>query len=132
LQGSGDIHIATNDRNAPYYAIRQATYAVAGSFVFLGTDFVGDPTVAKFVVETTGGSTGDVRLYDLTNGVIVAEVTGFSGNQQIVTDWILGTLPFDEAIIEIQLRRPTGTGGTEARVYETVLAFDEGLSSSSP
>jgi hypothetical protein len=129
-QGSGDIHIATNDRDAPYYATRSDTYSVAGSFIFLGTDLF-EPLFAKFIVETSAGATGDIRLYDVTNGVVVAEITGFSGNEQIVSDWILGTLPADEAIFEIQIRRASGSGVAEARVYETVLAFDEGVSSSS-
>jgi len=130
--GVGDIIISCNDGANPYYSTRRATYQNAAGFAYRGYDEIGsDPTAARFVVAASGSATLDVRIYDATNAVVVAEVTGVSGVVSIQTDFTLGVLPDVVALFYVQIRRASGNGAEEARVYSATLLFGETSSSSS-
>jgi hypothetical protein len=85
---------------------------------------VGTPTAVKFVVGNKGSATLDVRLYDVTNANVIAEVTGASGEGPlIVTDSTLASLPTGEAVFEVHLRSATGGGSSHVRVYAVGVVF---------
>jgi len=122
----GGIHVPCNGWDYPYFATKSGTYVVAARFVFRGTTaLLGSPDSAKFIVSASGSATAAVRLYDVTNGNVIAEVTGITGEAaQVATDATLANLPAGEAVFEVQVKRTAGSGVEEARVHELCLTFE--------
>lgn len=87
------------------------TYTSVISFVYGGSDDWGTLNKILLLTAQTGSSpkTHDLRVYDATNGLVVAEKIGSTHQVQTVVD--LGTVsnvPTAQASFEIQVRR---TGG---------------------
>lgn len=122
--GTGDIHVSFNGAVEPFFHTTQSGYTFAGAFTFRGTSIVGTPTAVKFVVGTKGNATLDVRLYDVTNANVIAEVTGASGpGPLVVTDSSLLNLPSGEAVFEVHIKRASGGGSSHVRVYSIGVIF---------
>jgi hypothetical protein len=96
---------------------------VAAAFVFRGTDALGQLSTAKFVVEASGSAEVDAKIYDATNSNDIAEITGATGPVAIETDSSLTGLPTGEALFYVQLKRRSGSGAQEARIYSAMLAY---------
>jgi hypothetical protein len=82
-------------------------YTTAHVFCFQGTDMVGLMTKLTFIggfIDT--GATQDIRIYDVTHQVVIAEVTGVSVEfPAIVNLGTLSNLSEGHAIWEVQQRR---------------------------
>ncbi len=81
------------------------------------------PTKIEAIVEISGATSGDIRIFDETNSLTVAELTGFSDASATLKD--LGTisnLPVTPAIFSIQLLR-TGAGGQSATVHTVKVSY---------
>ncbi len=101
-----DIEISFKDR----INSQSVTYETKAYMYFAGTDRIGSPESIKVTaLVDDAGSPGDVRVYDLNNTNIIAEITGITDTTPTIND--LGTisnLSAGETIWEIQLRVPVG------------------------
>lgn len=118
LAGSSvaDIQIPMiKDATTPWAEYGQAFYQGV-EFVFPGTDRRGPPTMIKMIARAKdSGKVSDLRLYDLTNGKVIAEKLGITNNVFLIID--LGTitnLPTGEARWEAQGKKPGG--GTNCQI----------------
>ena len=97
------------------FATTSGSYVLppGGRFIFRGTTSLGTPTALKVVGGFLGTpGTGDYRVFDVTNVLVIAEITGVATLSPAILD--LGTishLPAGEAIWEVQLFRSAGGGG---------------------
>jgi hypothetical protein len=103
-----------NSQAQPYVSGNSLTYAAIGSFRFPGTTNIGTPTLIKAVTGRISGlGTGNFRLFDVTNAVVLAETTGIvTAFPSIVTIVITGAFSAAQAIIEVQLSRSGGAAVT--------------------
>lgn len=88
-----------------------STYEVVRDLIFPGTTAYGTPTAAKIIGFVDPSTTGQVRLYDVTNKQIIAESATFVNETKAILDFgTLSNLPAGEAIFEIQVVRVSGSG----------------------
>ncbi len=106
--------------------VKSDAYAVIGDeFEGVGTNTL---TLTEAIVvqlsDVGGGATHDIRLYDATNALVIAEVTGLTNSTFSITD--LGTISnqdANDALYELQARIPSDAKakvevGSLRRVYE--------------
>jgi hypothetical protein len=115
LVSRNDIYVSLNGEQTPYFRVKSATYTIAGRVVFRGTNILGIPAAARFIARTdSGGGSVDCRIYDVTNGQVIAEYTAITSTTfAIYTDTTLTNLPTGQALFEIQVR---DTGGQTAEI----------------
>jgi len=80
------------------------TYAVRRRWIFRGTNVMGIPTAIKAIMRVVNATSGEFRIYDLTNAQTICECTTTSGTFVIVNSGTISNLPTGEAIFEIQLK----------------------------
>ncbi len=114
LKAFRPIHLCFTDQTNPYVSHNTVSNTVKARFPFAGTTVLGIPSLIKIITEVTGGGTGEIIIYDLTNALTIASVTGVAAMttayQSVGT---LSNLPAGEAIFEVQLR--VSAGGTTIR-----------------
>ena len=94
---------------APYVSKTTASYAVFGTFIFEGTTLAGTIAKIKAIASESGAGTASVRIFDVTNGLQVCEVTGISGTTLSRYDLgAISNLPTGEAIFEVQGKQSAG------------------------
>ena len=106
-QGYGKSIISTtlSDNTNSFSTTVATTYAVLGKFIYLGSTDMGALTKIYAIISQDSGGTTSIRIYDATNALTIAEVTGFNDTVSTIKD--LGTisnLPTGLAIFEIQLK----------------------------
>lgn len=108
------IDLTFFDSTVPYLKETANTFTVMSRFVWRGTTQLSTPTLVRAIAfMKDAGQTGEVRLYDFTNSVVLG-TSSFSGQTvQLVTistsGWSSGA-----SIIEFQLR--SINGGKESRI----------------
>ncbi len=94
------------------------SYIDTGSLSFPGSDIVGTILAVEILFKQTGSaSTSSVRLYDVTNSLVICELTGLTAEGKIVKD--LGTIsnvPTDKAVLELQAK--VGDVADTAKTFE--------------
>ena len=125
LMSSISINQSFQDENGPGINTASTTYEAMNFLIFAGTDKVGTLAAIKAVIDVSDGSTtGQVRIYDSTNAQTIAESAIFADTAPTLLD--LGTisnLPASEAIWELQLRKVSGGGSRNIRIYALNLEF---------
>jgi hypothetical protein len=112
-----DVNVTFGDATNPYIETESGTYITVGSFVFEGTE-CSSPTAAKWIIETTGDAQADVRLYDVTNSQVIAELTGQTASgPTIKASSSLSNLPASDSVFQVQILKSAGAGGNKARIY---------------
>ena len=97
-----------------YFIADSTSFLVARNMIFPGTGTV-TPTTFKVIARMeSGGETGTVRLYGVTNSQVIASLTLTSATKAIYTDSSLTNLPTGEAIFELQ--GSTTDGDTSNRI----------------
>jgi len=98
-----------------------STFQVVDTFVYNGTTIDNTITTAIAVVETSNtAATGQCQLFDLTNAQIIATSAIFGPTDAVKIILDLGTisnLPTGQAMLEVQIRRPSGGGGGNAAIH---------------
>lgn len=86
------------------------------SFIYWGTANGGSLTALKGIMYKNPNVTSySARIYDITNDLVIAEVTGLSNDTAAIIDFgAISNLPTGNAIFEIQMFR---TGGGAKYVY---------------
>ena len=83
-------------------------YSVISKFIFRGTTALGTPTKIK-IAGYTSATNGDVRIYDVTNSLVIVEKLTITDAVPTVIDLgVLANLPTGESIFEIQAKRAGG------------------------
>lgn len=99
-----------------------ATYEALQEFVYGGSDDWGTPDLIQVIAWTEdAGKPQDVRIFDVTNSLVIAELTGIT--DEVPTIQNLGTIsnvPTGAAIWELQTKRPSGPPVT---VHVTAMAL---------
>ena len=74
-------------------------------FVYKGSVLWSTPQSIKVIASTTGASmTGDVRIFDLTNSLVVATLSITNQTPQILDLGAISNVPASEAVFELQAR----------------------------
>lgn len=100
-----------HDNSKPFLAVSEAVYTEKADFIFPGTTQIGSSSfkikaIAKSNegVDQTKGI--DIRVYDVTNSLVIAEVVDvFNNTKQIIDLGSVSNLPSGEAIFEFQGRK---------------------------
>ena len=123
---NGDVDWITPGGFAPWrvgYANDSAeststSYTIVSELIFAGTTMLGTPTTIKAILEMTGATNMDCRIFDVTNALVIAEKLGnVVAIATIVDLGTLSNLSAGEAIWEVQVRRTGGTGSSRARIH---------------
>lgn len=93
----------------PYVECNKTIYTIKGRVLFGGTNQMGIPKKIKIISYINLiNNKGNIRLYDLTNAKVIAEVTDINSTVPIPIDMgTLSNLPTEEAIFEIQMLNQT-------------------------
>lgn len=105
--GDKNLSISFSDKNEPFIEFTSTTYVTAGSIIYEGSNDVGVPDDIKVISNRNGGSTYDVRVFDITNSLTIAQTTGQTNlTPQIVSLGSISNVPTAQAIWEFQVRAP--------------------------
>ena len=118
------LSIGSTNRNGGPAQTNSATFVVRRSITYDGTTTDNTITKIQAIVQTRDDTTtGQVQIFDFTNSNIIATSAIFGpltgGLPRTIVD--LGTisnLPTGQAILEIQLRRPSGTGNAQIHMTQ--------------
>ncbi|MHA2062820.1 MAG: hypothetical protein ACXABY_00325 [Candidatus Thorarchaeota archaeon] len=125
--GRASFVVTLTSQNGPFREASASTYTTLGRFVYDGINVIGAATAIKANVwKASGGESAyvDVRIFDGTNSLIVAELTGISSTDEYNVSDLgdISNLPDAEATFEIQVRR-SGSGNARGRCGSVVLEF---------
>ena len=104
---------------APYKvgeATSSTAYVALLAFRFGGSGAWGTPSEMKVVARVEQATRpGDIRIFDVTNGLAIAEVTGLTSLVDAIVDLgIISNIPATEAIFELQAKK---VGGGAKKVF---------------
>jgi hypothetical protein len=92
------------DSTKPYIEFKGVNYTVLDRIRFAGTG-TRVPSAIHIIAEIDSGSTGDIRIYDVTNALVVAEKTGIANTSWALIDLgTLSNLSTTPVIWEIQMK----------------------------
>lgn len=111
--GRFPLNFVISGQSAPYFDTNSTSYQEACAFIFPGTTAIGTPTKIQAIFYRISGAagTGEIRILDVTNSLVIAELTGVntgSGVETIQDLGVISNLPAAEAIFEVQIRRQGG------------------------
>ena len=109
------VDFAFSGNLGPYFQVNVTSYQIAKRFIFRGTTEMGVPTNIKAIAwRASGGGSVSIRIYDVTNVLVICEATGIADAVATIQDMgALSNLPVGEAIWEYQMT--VSAGGTRAR-----------------
>lgn len=103
------------------YSQNSGAYAERKCFLYLGSAHTGLPVKIKVVANVSAGTTGKIKVYDITNSQVIAELTGISNTTLSVLD--MGTItncPTEEAVFKVEI----GTDdANQIQLYHLLLEF---------
>lgn len=101
-----------NAAGAEHRETNSSSYIATVSFIFPGTTSRGIPQTIKTIASNSKADTsGNVKVFDVTNAATIAEKTAISGETKAIVDLgTLSNLPSGEAVFELQFKRNAGTG----------------------
>jgi hypothetical protein len=95
------------------------TFELVSSFLYDGTDTHAPIIQIQSIVKSESGSTGEVRIYDITNNNVIALGMFTNAEYGLLDLGTISNLPTGPSIFEIQIRRESGAG--QKKVYITAL-----------
>lgn len=104
---------ALADSNNPFIVKLSTSYTAVARFVFQGSTIVSVPSKIEVIGSVSILGNSSIRLFDVTNSTVIAEVTGITSLTPIVID--LGTIsniPAGQSIFEIQTKGSLITVGS--------------------
>ena len=133
LDGLIAVHDPANDvapieidvqHNWQYIDHKKSTWGVVGSFLFAGTDALGIPASIRVIAGVTTADEVGVRIYDLTNNNVIAEVRNQTGSYpSIINLGTISNLPTGAAVFELQVIRDAGNSSKKVRATGVSIAF---------
>jgi hypothetical protein len=109
-----DIHMSIN-------VLQQAadSWTRAARFIFPGSNVLGTPAAIK-VVAGHDSTSGDLRVYDVTNSQVICSLSSFGSATGIKDLGAISNVPAGEAEWELQYQE-TGSGNVD--VHSIWIAF---------
>lgn len=104
---------------APQLSSSQTAYKILAKFIFSGTVETGVPNAISILAFTSAAS-GDIRIFDSTNALTIAEKNLTNATQEILDMGSLTNLPGGEAVFEIQGKK-TGGGSVSIAALQVGL-----------
>ena len=112
---------ALRDQSKDYFEVNASTWLVAASFPFPGTG-VATSTIFEIIGSRNAEQGwGELRLYDVTNLNVIAEITYSTAAKQRYYDDLLQNLPSGNALFEVQMRKQGGGGADKIRIHSAIL-----------
>lgn len=105
-------------------SVRTTGYKSTGAFKFAGSNVVGNVDYIEVIAYMDEACTSySVRVYDQTNGNVLAEATDLTNTAQSIQDLgDVSNIPSSSAVLEVQLKRVGGT--YENNIYlDSVLIY---------
>lgn len=103
----------------PFLSVVNPNFELVGSFSFSGTTLLGVPQTIKLIASVNSGATGEYKIFDETNLLQIALLTGVTNTIDEISDMgTLANLPSNEAIFEVQMRRSAGGGAINISALE--------------
>jgi hypothetical protein len=100
------------------------SYYSANAFMFHGSDDIGVPESICVICGILDATSLDVRVYDVTNNAVIAELTGETIDYPACLDMgTLSNIPQLKAIWEVQIRKASGGGQKEVGVASLHMEF---------
>lgn len=112
------INLLLTDQSNPYLQNGSTTFAPIASFIWPGTSHSVAPTQVSAITFTNSANInvqGEMRLFDVTNSVILGTLTGFTGTTPTIRTITTSGWAANPAVIEIQLRRTGNNGNARAQ-----------------
>lgn len=115
LGGAKSMILTFAGGSAPYVESTATTYSVVAKFIYAGSDAIGTINSILANIWVTSGN-ADVRIFDATNSLQIAEVTAISAtiDSNIVDFGTLSNIPIGSSVIEIQAKK--NGGGAKLRI----------------
>jgi hypothetical protein len=113
---SGPAMYAIPDPPNSYTTVTATSYTVIAEFAFPGSSIYGTIFAIYATCHRSGVSTMDVRVWDVTNGLVIAEKTGIADGTPTIQTLTMtpANLPAGQARFEVQIK--ANAGGTQARI----------------
>ena len=105
--------------------VMSSSYHRVAAFLCDGSGHHGVPHKIEVLGHVDSGVTGDVRVYDKTNGVVLASKT-FTNTEEDKIELTLvdpSPWPSDEAIVEIHAKRTVGTEKEKVYLNSMVIGY---------
>lgn len=110
--GAASMVMSFSSGTSKHVETASTTYVSLAHFIYGGSDEIGGINNFNVNAWITNNGTVDVRLFDLTNNAIIAELTGINSllESNVQSMGAISNLPTLAAVIEIQGRKATGGG----------------------
>ena len=92
------------DQYYPYTQMKGTTYEIKSLFIFRGSNVLGIPSTAKFILAVQSGATVYARIYNPVTASVVAEVSTTSITPIVISSVSLSNIPATEQILEVHMR----------------------------
>lgn len=94
-----------------------SSYKVEGRMIWVGSTLVGVPTSISGIAFVDNDEVGDIRIYDATNALEIAELIGISSNDlnNLEDFGTLTNISAGEAVWEFQIRQTSGDNDINLR-----------------
>jgi len=125
MVNNGSYNFTFGSNKQSYLKSKDTTFEVLSEFFYLGKDVTGVPENIKVSFTNKGGITSSIRIYDVTNANIIAEVTGIAPTIeeifQTIDLGVISNLPNLEARFEVQLNVSSSGGMKETWVNALLI-----------
>ena len=102
---------------------RKSSWTRVEMFVYEGSDEMGVPYEIEAIGYADSGATGDLRIFDKTNGNVVGTATITNTSEDKIPVTIINDWSHDSALIEIQVKRTSGTSKKKVYVNGMLIGF---------
>ena len=116
--GAGGFSLWRNSYPKDLASTTNTAYSIVAEVIFGGTTALGTPTEIKALLEMSGATNIDIRIYDVTNALVIVEkLANVVPTATIVNLGALSNLSTGQAIWEVHLRRTGGTGSSTSIIH---------------
>jgi len=106
-----NINFSYTGENGDGAETKSATYETVAAFIFEGSTALAAITSIKAIASADGSTSADIRVFDATNSLVIAELTGFTNaTPEIINLGSISNVPAGEALFELQMLRDGGGG----------------------
>lgn len=106
--------------------VHTTSYKSTGAFKFPGSTAAGIIDYIEIISHMDEACTSySIRVYDLTNGAILAEATGLDNTSAKIQDLgVISNIPSDPAVLEVQLKRVGGSNSDSIYLDSVLVYYD--------
>lgn len=123
--GAASVPLSFSSGTIKHVETTSSTYASLAHFIYGGSSIIGPMVNININAWVTGNANCDVRLYDLTNNVVIAELIGITSQLEpnLQSVGTLSNMPTGPSVIEIQGRKVTGGGASKLRIGSLEIQY---------